>query len=76
METSTSQAANLNLDTSVVRKLLVDFIREESENAGFSRGVIGLSGGVDSALVAFLATEAFGKENVLAVMMPYTSSSS
>ncbi len=75
METSVTGTANLKLDTTVVRKLLVEFLRDESGNAGFSRGVIGLSGGVDSALVASLTVEALGKDNVLAVMMPYSTSS-
>ncbi|MBA4312142.1 MAG: NAD(+) synthetase [Chlorobiaceae bacterium] len=58
-----------------IKKTLIDFIRTETANAGFGKAVIGLSGGVDSALVAFLATEALGKANVLAVMMPYKTSS-
>ncbi|HEV8539104.1 MAG TPA: NAD+ synthase [Bacteroidota bacterium] len=75
MEISTDGTANLKLNTAIVRKLLVDFIRDETGNAGFSKGVVGVSGGVDSALVAYLAVEALGKENVLAVMMPYRTSS-
>lgn len=65
----------LSLNVKIVRKMLVDFIRDQTHNAGFLRGVIGLSGGVDSALSAFLAAEALGKENVLAVIMPYRTSS-
>ncbi len=38
---------------------------------GFTRAVIGLSGGIDSALSCYLAAEALGPENVLAVRMPY-----
>lgn len=75
METSGAGSANIKLNTSIVRKLLVDFIRDEVTNAGFSKAVIGLSGGVDSALVAFLTAEALGKENVLVVLMPYKTSS-
>lgn len=75
METSGSGTANLKLNTAIVKKLLVDFIRDEVTNAGFSKAVLGLSGGVDSALVAFLTAEALGKENLLAVLMPYTTSS-
>src|SRR5258707_7155623 len=75
METSLTGTSNLNLDTKTVRKLLVDFIRDEAGNAGFAKGVVGLSGGVDSSLVAFLCAEALGKDNVLAVMMPYSTSS-
>jgi NAD+ synthase len=66
---------NLQLDLTMVRKGLVDFIRRELSNAGLKKGIIGLSGGVDSALVASLAAEALGKENVLGVLMPYKTSS-
>jgi NAD+ synthase len=68
------QTRALALDTAVVRRILVGFLRDGTRNAGFSRGVIGLSGGVDSAVVAFLAAEAMGKENVLGVIMPYRTS--
>jgi NAD+ synthase len=53
----------------------VEFLRDETRTAGFSRAVIGLSGGVDSAVVAALAVEALGRENVGAVLMPYRTSS-
>ena len=66
---------NLSINTDLVRELLTRFIRTEITRTGFSRGVIALSGGVDSALAAFLAVEALGPENVLAVRMPYKSSS-
>ncbi|MBI5021973.1 MAG: NAD+ synthase [Ignavibacteriales bacterium] len=59
-----------------IKETLIDFICKETEKAGFRKAVIGLSGGVDSALVTFLAAEALGKANVLAVMMPYKTSSS
>jgi len=75
METSSKDGANLKLEVPVVRKLLVEFLLDETTKAGFEKGVIGLSGGVDSAVVAYLAAEALGKENVLAVLMPYSSSS-
>ena len=67
--------ANLRISTPVVKKLLIDFIRDEVSNAGFSKGIVGLSGGVDSALVMCLTSEALGKENALAVLMPYKTSS-
>ncbi len=75
METSGKSSENLQLNAEIVRKLLVGFIRDEVTNTGFSQAVIGLSGGVDSAVVAYLATEALGKQNVLAVLMPYKTSS-
>ena len=54
--------------------MIVDFIRREITRVGFSRGVIGLSGGIDSSLVAFLAVEALGAPNVLGMIMPYRAS--
>lgn len=75
METSGIGQADLKLDLRVVRQLLVQFIQDEVGNAGFSKGVVGLSGGVDSALVLLLTAEALGKENTLAVLLPYRSSS-
>ena len=74
METSGKAAHNLKLNTDIVKKLLVDFIRDEITNAGFRKGVVGVSGGVDSAVVVTLAAEALGKKNVLAVVMPYKAS--
>lgn len=65
----------LKLDTDLVRKVLVGFLREEAGRFGFRKAVIGVSGGIDSALSCFLAAEAFGPENVLALRMPYRTSS-
>ncbi len=56
-------------------KALVLGVRDYSRKCGFTKVVIGLSGGVDSALVAQIATSALGKENVLAVLMPSPYSS-
>ncbi len=66
---------DLSINTALVRRILVGFIRREITRAGFQRAVVGVSGGVDSALVCFLAAEALGPENVLAVRMPYRTSS-
>ena len=64
----------LEINADLVRQILVDFLRSETHRAGFRRGVLGLSGGVDSALVCILAAQALGPENVLAVRMPYKTS--
>lgn len=65
----------LRIDADAARQRIVAFIREELAAAGFGRAVLGLSGGIDSALVCYLAAEALGPENVLAVTMPYATSS-
>jgi NAD+ synthase len=66
---------NLNIDTGLVRKILTGFIKSEIARAGFTHGVINLSGGLDSAVSYALAVEALGKENVLALRLPYKTSS-
>lgn len=65
-------------DIETVRRALVLGIHDYARKNGFTTAVIGLSGGIDSALVAALACEALGPENVLGVMMPspYSSRSS
>jgi NAD+ synthase len=65
----------LAIDTDVARRVTVDFIRNQLRQAGFERALLGLSGGIDSALVAFLAAEAVGPERLLCVLMPYRTSS-
>jgi NAD+ synthase len=66
---------DLTINTDLARKILTGFIHSEITRAGFTRAVVGLSGGVDSALSCYLAAEALGAENVLAVRMPYQTSS-
>lgn len=66
---------DLSINPSLVRKLLTRFIHSEITRTGLSRAVLGLSGGIDSALVAYLAAEALGPENLLCVRMPYKTSS-
>ena len=61
---------DLSIDAPVVRQALVSFIRTELSRTGFKHAVIGLSGGIDSSLACFLAAEALGPENVLAIRMP------
>jgi NAD+ synthase len=63
------------VDPALAVEVIVDFIRRQLEQAGYSRLVVGLSGGVDSATVAFLAARAIGPDNLLAVRMPYATSS-
>ena len=75
METLGKGQANLKLNRGVVEKMLIQFIRDEVRNAGFSKGVVGVSGGVDSALVMLLTAKALGPENALAVLLPYRTSS-
>ena len=65
----------LRIDTAVARRIIAEFIRGQLRQAGFERAVLGLSGGIDSALVAYLVSEAIGAERLLAVLMPYASSS-
>jgi len=66
------QDLQLNCDT--VCRILTGFIDNEVRKAGFERVVVGLSGGVDSALSTFLAAEALGPQNVWAILMPYRTS--
>jgi len=64
----------LAIDTDVARRVIGEFIRSQLRQAGFERTVIALSGGIDSALVAYLVVEAIGATNLHAVLMPYRSS--
>jgi NAD+ synthase len=65
----------LRIDEVLVKKMLVLFLREETAKAGMKRAVIGVSGGVDSAVVVALTSEALGPENVLGLFTPYRHSS-
>jgi NAD+ synthase len=67
--------SDLAIDTDWARQELAAFIRVTLAQAGFARAVLGLSGGIDSALVCYLAAAALGPDNVLALTMPYASSS-
>jgi NAD+ synthetase len=68
-------ASPLEIDPSLTTDWLVQFIREEMRQRGFDKAVIGLSGGVDSAVTTYLAARALGAKNVIAVRMPYRTSS-
>jgi NAD+ synthase len=63
------------IDAAQAVEVITGFIRSQLAQTGFSRLVVGLSGGVDSATTAFLAARAAGRENLLAVRMPYRTSS-
>jgi NAD+ synthase len=65
----------LAIDTDVARRVIAGFIRGQLDQAGFDRCVLGLSGGIDSGLVAYLVAEAIGPERLLCVLMPYRTSS-
>jgi NAD+ synthase len=66
---------DLTINTDLARTILTGFIHTEVTRAGMTRAVIALSGGIDSALSCYLAAEALGPSNVLAVRMPYKTSS-
>lgn len=66
----------MDMDEALVERWLVEFLREEvSRRRGFSDVVVGVSGGVDSAVVLTLAARAFGPEHVHALLLPYRTSS-
>jgi NAD+ synthase len=65
---------SLGINTDLAHDILTGFIKSEVTRIGMSRAVVGLSGGLDSALSCKLAAEALGAENVLAVRMPYKTS--
>ncbi|HEV7994222.1 MAG TPA: NAD+ synthase [Gemmatimonadaceae bacterium] len=65
----------LEIDATLVEDWLVRFLRDEMQRRGFQRAVVGVSGGVDSAVTAYLAARALGPANVVGVRMPYRTSS-
>ena len=66
---------DLSINTKLATQILSNFIQSELNRVGFKRAVLGLSGGLDSALTCFLSARALGAENVLAICMPYRTSS-
>jgi NAD+ synthetase len=64
----------LDIDPSLVEQWLIAFIRDEMRRRGFQRVVVGLSGGVDSAVTTYLAARALGPGNLVAVRLPYRTS--
>ncbi|WKZ80342.1 MAG: NAD(+) synthase [Fimbriimonadaceae bacterium] len=66
----------LRLNAEVVSTWLVQFLRDECiRRRGITQAVLGLSGGIDSAVTAYLCAQAFGPDNVVAVRIPYKTSS-
>ena len=74
-EAPSSEAPLPAIEPAQAVEVIVGFIRSQLAQAGFERLVVGLSGGVDSATVAFLAARAIGADNLLAIRMPYRTSS-
>ena len=74
-QTEKSGQHDMSINTDLARKILTGFIHSEITRTGFKKAVLGLSGGIDSALSCYLAAEALGPENVLVVRMPYKASS-
>jgi len=72
---ATSGPPRLDIDGRLVEGWLIQFLRDEMARRGFERAVVGVSGGVDSAVTAFLAARALGPANVIGVRMPYKTSS-
>ncbi|MGH7718755.1 MAG: NAD+ synthase [Gemmatimonadaceae bacterium] len=67
--------APLEIDAPLVERWLTHFLRDEMRQRGFQKGIVAISGGVDSAVTAFLAARALGPENVVGVRLPYRTSS-
>ncbi|MGC1120341.1 MAG: NAD+ synthase [Candidatus Methanofastidiosia archaeon] len=65
----------MNFNTELLKEHLINFIRKEVDKSPFDKAVIGISGGIDSAVVAYLATEALGRGNVIGILMPYKTMS-
>ena len=74
-DTSRGEPPPLEIDPALVEGWLVAFLRDEFRRRGFTDAVVGLSGGVDSAVTATLAARALGPEHVHAVRLPYRTSS-
>jgi NAD+ synthase len=67
--------SKLHINTELARTVLKTFLRDEIRKVGVEHAIIGLSGGIDSALACYLVAQAIGAHNVYAVRMPYRTSS-
>jgi NAD+ synthase len=65
----------MKYDYKIIEEKLIEFLKNETLRAGIKKAVIGLSGGIDSTVSAYLTVKALGKENVSCVLMPYKTSS-
>lgn len=65
----------MDINTTLLKEYLINFVQNEVEKSPFDKAVIGISGGIDSAVVAYLATEALGRENVIGIFLPYRTMS-
>lgn len=65
---------DLSINTKLTEKILTGFIKSELNRVGFQKTLLGISGGIDSAVSLYLSARALGPENVLAVRMPYKTS--
>jgi NAD+ synthase (glutamine-hydrolysing) len=74
-EHTLSGPSPLEIDAALVEEWLVRFLRDEMQRRGFEKAVVGVSGGVDSAVTTYLAARALGAANVIGVRMPYRTSS-
>lgn len=73
--TSHEPPSPVTIDAALTERWLEHFIRDEMDRRRFTRAVVGISGGVDSAVTASLAARALGPKNVIGVRMPYRTSS-
>src|SRR3972149_8122808 len=71
----TDPKLSLEIHTDLARRIPTAFLPTEIQRAGFTRAGVGVAGGLDSSVACYLAAEALGPENVLAVRMPYKTSS-
>jgi NAD+ synthase len=64
----------MNINSELVENTLIGFIKDEITKFGFKKAVLGLSGGLDSTVAAYLTSKALGKENLIPLIIPYKNS--